>query len=262
MSTTSSASGTPNRPGDLQAPWIRGAEMQYDIEEVAPGRILMRSLNFISTHILRRRAAEVRGQVSPVSRRLGMPVVLVQNGRDVPVGTVPAGTNVAATLLMTEIRPENGGWGYSSAPWVGDVGNVVVVREDGKDLEIEDLRLMALFLLQRVKPKMIGALSAGSVSLAKKREVLKFITRENMLKFKDELHASGNPGVSYAGMGESNSASFIRGICGFVLFFYLVYMFAGATACKAVVKAYLVCFCIVTFYNCYPVLAFMMFRNR
>lgn len=67
-----------------------------------------------------------------------------------------------------------------------DVGNVLVVREDEKDLDVEQLRLLCYFRKRKLRPLFDDAAGAGLVRRTK-QEVLDFITPDNLENFRDEL---------------------------------------------------------------------------
>jgi len=77
--------------------------------------------------------------------------------------------------------------------WILDLGNVLAVRADDKDLAIDDVRMMCYFARQKLRPMFEDATGAGLVQRTK-REVLNFITRDNMMKCRDEMiEKSGDP---------------------------------------------------------------------
>ncbi|KAF2671342.1 hypothetical protein BT63DRAFT_438807 [Microthyrium microscopicum] len=92
-----------------------------------------------------------KGSVSPISRLLGLPLILWKY-TDIEQWIHPAGwddnmtadSNQDATFLMVETDPEKADWGWAPLDWNLELGNVLAVRLDGKDLAIDDVRLMSL----------------------------------------------------------------------------------------------------------------------
>lgn len=101
--------------------------------------------------------------------------------------------NHNAAFLMIETDPEKPGWGWAPPYWNTDLGNVLAVRIDDKDLAVDDVRVMCHFARQKLQPMFEDAMDAGYV-LRTKQEVLYFITRDNMLKCRYEMiEKSGDP---------------------------------------------------------------------
>ncbi|KAL7784097.1 hypothetical protein V8C37DRAFT_396383 [Trichoderma ceciliae] len=134
----------------------------------------------------------MQGAISSISKMLGMPIMLwidtdFEAWVDPPGWTdnMLAFSNQNAAFLMIETNLKNSGWGWVLPPWNIGAGNVVAVRQDGKDLALDDIRLMCFFARRKLQPLFEDAVGCGLVSRTK-QEVLKFITRENMMKCKDE----------------------------------------------------------------------------
>ncbi|KAI9642996.1 hypothetical protein NHQ30_008730 [Ciborinia camelliae] len=76
--------------------------------------------------------------------------------------------------------------GHSAHPGsIKDLGNVLATRVDGKDLAVDDVRMMCEFTRRKLQPMFEDSMGAGLVSRTK-QEVLDYITWENMIKFNDE----------------------------------------------------------------------------
>lgn len=97
---------------------------------------------------------------------------------------------------MMETDPGKPGWGLVPWHWNSDTNNVLVVRPDGKDLAVDEVRLMCYFARRKLQPMFEDALGAGWVPRTK-QEVLDCITWENMMKCKDEMVKSVNTDVAH-----------------------------------------------------------------
>jgi len=131
------------------------------------------------------------GSVSPISQHLGMPLRLwkypdVETWLDPPGWNENMGatSNQDAAFLMMETDPSRPGWGFAPINWNFEIGNVLAIRVDGKDLAIEDLRAMCHFIRKKLVSMFEDAGSYGSVQRTK-QEVLDFVTWDNMVKFNE-----------------------------------------------------------------------------
>ncbi|KAI4860214.1 hypothetical protein F4820DRAFT_437501 [Hypoxylon rubiginosum] len=139
------------------------------------------------------RLAYSEGDVSPISRLLGMPIRLWKFP-DLDRWLHPPGweenlcadSNQNAAFLMMGADPDKPDWGWAPLYWNIDLGNVLAVREDGRDLDLDDMRAMCYFARKKLQPMMEDAMGLGLVRRTK-REVLGFITRENMEKCRGEM---------------------------------------------------------------------------
>lgn len=68
--------------------------------------------------------------------------------------------NQAVTFLMTEIDPECPTWGFSSISPFADIGNVIAMREDEKDITVGDVVDICEFSQHIMRPKFEEALEA------------------------------------------------------------------------------------------------------
>jgi hypothetical protein len=129
--------------------------------------------------------------VSPISKILGRPLRLWKF-RDIETWLDPPGwdanlcadSNPDAAFLMMGADPKKDDRGWAPLYWNTEIGNVLVIYDDKTDLLVEELRLMRYFVRRKFQPMFEDAMGMGLVSRTK-REVLKFITRENMEKFKE-----------------------------------------------------------------------------
>ncbi|KAM5360443.1 hypothetical protein ACJA88_014832 [Fusarium oxysporum] len=141
-----------------------------------------------------------QGKVSPISKILGMPLILRKfDDIDVwidPLGwdknTMTADSNQDATFLMLETDPEKPDWGWAPPYWNAQLGNVLAVRADDQNLDVEDLRMMCSFARRKLGPMFEDALGGGH-KLRTKQEVLDFITWDNMVEFSNR-QAPGQAG--------------------------------------------------------------------
>ncbi|KIW47410.1 uncharacterized protein PV06_00107 [Exophiala oligosperma] len=158
---------------------LHGAEpyIPVEVEEMHPARSLL----------------SVDRNISPISKLLESPLRLwrfaeSQTWVDTPgwnYNMSPEG-NQDAALLMTETDLGNEFWGWAPLSWNIDIGNVLVIRADGTDLYVDELRLMCYFIRRKLRPKFEDALGMTSV-LRTRSEVLNFINRENLEKCKAEM---------------------------------------------------------------------------
>jgi hypothetical protein len=96
-----------------------------------------------------------------------------------------ANSNSDVACLMMGADPIKDGWGWAPLYWNIDIGNVLVIYDDESDLLVEELRLMCYFARVVLQPRFEDSMGSGLVSRTKE-DFLKFITCENMEKFKKE----------------------------------------------------------------------------
>lgn len=135
-----------------------------------------------------------QSSISPISKRLGMPLRLWKY-QDILSWISPPGwgenmgadSNQDAAFLMMETDPDKPGWGWAPLYWNLDLGNVLAVRVDDKDLTVDDVRMMCHFTRRKLQPMFEDTMGTGRVPRTK-QEVLDFITWENMVKVRDEVN--------------------------------------------------------------------------
>jgi hypothetical protein len=135
--------------------------------------------------------------VSPISKILGRRLRLWKF-RDIETWLDPPGwdanlcadSNPDAAFLMMGADPKKDDWGWAPLYWNTEIGNVLVIYDDKTDLLVEELRLMCYFVRRKLQPMFEDAMGMGLISRTKE-EVLKFITRENMEKFKEAEDSKG-----------------------------------------------------------------------
>lgn len=132
------------------------------------------------------------GSVSSISQRLGMPLRLwkypdIETWFNLPGWNWRKGadSNQDAAFLMMETDPKSSGWGLAPIYWNLDLGNVLVIRDDGKDLAVQDLSAICRFVRKKLLPIIEEAYDFGSRQRTK-QEVVEFITAENLERFRKE----------------------------------------------------------------------------
>ncbi|KAJ6108541.1 hypothetical protein N7523_009864 [Penicillium sp. IBT 18751x] len=90
--------------------------------------------------------------------------------------------NPNAEILASDIDPESDGWGISScSPWLFD-GSVIVMRRNGKDLDVEWVQHICAYYLE-VLPSLFARALSGEIS---RGDVLAEITREKIIEWNRE----------------------------------------------------------------------------
>lgn len=137
------------------------------------------------------------GSISPISSRLGMTLILWKcydleswiNAPSARGGGLLAISNPDAAYLMIDINHMT--WDFGMAPfyWQKNIGNVLVLRADGKDLSSDDVAMMSHFAQHKVSPMIyetIEVLESLDEKVEERKEVVDFITWENMVKYWEE----------------------------------------------------------------------------
>ncbi|KAL9099992.1 MAG: hypothetical protein Q9163_004573 [Psora crenata] len=135
------------------------------------------------------RLIESEAEVSSISKLLGMPLKLWKYP-DIDAWNDPPGwsenmtsdSNPNAAFLMMETDLKNPGWGFAPRYWNTDLGNVLAVRLDDKDLDVDDVKIMCYFARRKLQRLFEDALGGGYVQRTKE-DVRNFITRENMMEW-------------------------------------------------------------------------------
>jgi hypothetical protein len=102
---------------------------------------------------------------------------------------------------MMEMDPERSGWASAPLYWNTSLGNVLVVREDDKDLSVDDLGAICGFVRKRLLPMMEDALGYGEMERTR-QEVLDFMTAENLDRFRERMGGCGDESDSDYGRFE------------------------------------------------------------
>lgn len=179
----------PSPPPPSQDRTIRGGKIFCNGERKLHGRNQFARFDFTPS----KRASLGKGHVSPISKRLGMPLILWQDP-DARYTTGPIGSwdCTFATFLMLNIDPASQDWAWASAYWQTQVGSVLVLREDGKDLDLEHLAMMAYFCQHTMQDRLESAMENGPAPNSwQKLKTLEYITWANMEKeYKGKLRFS------------------------------------------------------------------------
>lgn len=128
--------------------------------------------------------------VSTISEMVGMPVRAMKLvGTEWEAGSDPLTglndpSNQHACFLFLETDVDDGSWGWAPFYWQTDIGNVLLLREDGKDLTEAEAETLCCFCQDKLQPMFEAAIESGD--LARKKRVIRNITRESMEAYKTE----------------------------------------------------------------------------
>lgn len=143
---------------------------------------------------------DIKSSVSSISELLGLPIKLCKYAAVDAQSNPPRSSNYsnpnAAFLMMgtDSKRPANSSgrwdpmrtkWGWAPSCWRTNMGNVLAARADGKDLAIDDFKMMCKFARRKLQ-SMFENSRDGSDGLTIRQEALDMITWENMVKFNEE----------------------------------------------------------------------------
>lgn len=170
----------PSPPPLSQERTIRGGKIFCNGERKLNGRNQFARFDFT----LSKRASLGKGHVSPISKRLGMPLILWQDP-DTRYTNGPTGSCdcTFATFLMLNIDSASQDWAWAPAYWQTRVGSVLVLREDGEDLNLEHLAMMAYFCQRTMQNRLESAMENGPAPNSwQKLKTLEYITWANMEK--------------------------------------------------------------------------------
>lgn len=115
--------------------------------------------------------------ISPISKLVGFPVRGKRQPRYPDSDNTPESyDNAAAAYLFTEIDPGNPHWGFSLSRlyWGYQVGSIVLMRDDGEDLTVEQAEALCSFCQIIVAPLLESAL-VGKVA---KESIMDMLTPE------------------------------------------------------------------------------------
>ncbi|XXG94177.1 hypothetical protein Hte_000429 [Hypoxylon texense] len=110
------------------------------------------------------------GEVSPISRRVGMPLRLRRTDEK-----FSNWENQKVCVMMMNIDVDHPMWGLALMGWINYLNNVMVIREDGRDLTRRDLLNFHAFCGEFVE----NALPLFGSSRATKQAAMVFLTPEN-----------------------------------------------------------------------------------
>jgi hypothetical protein len=180
-----------NHPEDRISSTIRGVKICCYGEEKLHSSKPYISVDVSRAHPTRLTYGECA--ISPISKLLGMPLKVwkypdTDNWINPPgwAENMNADSNPNAAFLMMETDPKNPRWGGVPPYWNTDLGNVLAVRDDDKDLTVEDIKMVCYFARLKLQPMFEDALGAGTIQRTK-QEVLDFATWENMVACANEM---------------------------------------------------------------------------
>ncbi len=84
---------------------------------------------------------------------------------------------------MMGTDPDAGDWGWAPPQWQRDIGDVLVVGDQSQELAMEDVALLSYVCRKKLQPMFEDSMGFGLVPRPKE-EVLEFMTRENMERFR------------------------------------------------------------------------------
>lgn len=93
-----------------------------------------------------------------------------------------AKSNPNVAFLMMETDSFKDDWGWAPMYWNSEIVNVWAVREDGRDLDVNDVTIMCHFARCKLQPMFEDVMESGSSSVSR-RTVLEFITWDNMVAY-------------------------------------------------------------------------------
>ncbi|KAJ5109635.1 Mitochondrial chaperone BCS1 [Penicillium argentinense] len=70
-----------------------------------------------------------------------------------------ANSNPNVAFLMMETDSSKDEWGWAPMYWNSEIGNVWAVREDGRDLAVNDVAMMCHFARRKLQPELRNDLS-------------------------------------------------------------------------------------------------------
>ena len=122
--------------------------------------------------------------IVPISRLISMPLHTWQYPPDQVWRNKPnAHTNVPATVLHHNTDEDSGDWwGRVPTKWQDDVGSVLVVRRDGRDLSVQRMEALCYFCQFKVQPLLENAQGSGLVQMSR-AEVMGYLTRKGFAEY-------------------------------------------------------------------------------
>lgn len=129
-----------------------------------------------------------REAISPISKLIEMPV----RTRKYPVDrrwkdVFGATDNQAVTFLYLCADPNSQMWGWAPPQWQSQVGSVLVVRDDGKDLTPDEVEVLCNFCQFEMQPLFEDSLDDSYIPRTR-QEVMGHMTKEKYAKYAAEFH--------------------------------------------------------------------------
>lgn len=146
---------------------------------------------FMSVEVPTRRFSG--GETSAISILVGLPLKAARLGSNDDWAYLPdweysmgPSSNRTACMLFLETNIDSPRWGFAPLSWQLGIGDVLLVRADGKDLSVEQAELLCRFCRLKLQPLFEDSLGVGRVQRSK-AEVIAYINAENMEVYKQEL---------------------------------------------------------------------------
>ena len=136
-------------------------------------------------------------EVSPVSKLLNLPVKAAKVKTTDDWATYPEWSydpddhgsstrpehNPEAGALFVDVGLSSSDWGQIPKKWGENIGNVLLLRDDGKDMSLEEVEALCRFCTQVLMPTFSQCLRGEML----RSEVLRYLTMEHLNKFMREL---------------------------------------------------------------------------
>jgi hypothetical protein len=129
------------------------------------------------------------GEVSPISKIIG---IAIRAWKCETIGDQEDANqynldNVPATLIFINPDPKSNEFGWAPEHWQMGLGNVLLVREDGEDLDVKLAQTFCRWCEKRLFPEFEAALGLFSSAKKSRRQVVDVITREDMEEYSKRL---------------------------------------------------------------------------
>lgn len=131
------------------------------------------------------------GDGSRIAKILGLPITMWKAPETEYSRTVYHGyafcSNDNAVILQVDCKEKSKAWGQAPDDWKTDLGNVLVVRNDGKDFDPLVLQIMTSFARGKLQHmfKAVTEQDNGGKGEQTRKEILDYITWENMMKWRE-----------------------------------------------------------------------------
>ena len=94
--------------------------------------------------------------------------------------------NRALTFLFVNVDALDGMWGWAPPRWNRQIGNVILVRDDGGDLSVGEARMLCEFCLDVLQNKFEAALQEP-LTVEPRERVMNYVTPEKFEEYKEYL---------------------------------------------------------------------------
>ncbi|KAI9787400.1 MAG: hypothetical protein M1816_007533 [Peltula sp. TS41687] len=162
-----------------------------------------------------------------ISQLISLPILVSKYPPDrawKDLGKASMYDNVSATFLNLNADPDNHHWfGWAGPEWQNNVGSVLVVRQDGKDLTIQHVDALCEFCRFRMQPIFEASIEGKKT----KEEIMSCLSREKFEKFwsgyreenmrlpreyqEEMMRLMRDHPEEFEGMGEDYRAEMMRG---------------------------------------------------